>query len=1213
MSKTSGTYIHALVIALTSVVAAPTLWSQSINVSLSPSTATVSVGQTFQFSAKVTPASKSGITWNVNGITGGNAITGTISSSGLYTAPAVLPSPSSFFVSAVSITDPSKSANALVTVVSAGPPTVSVAVTPSSASLQVSQTLQFAATVSNSSNANVTWSVNGVLGGDATNGTISTSGLFTAPAAVPPSPVTVTATSVADASKSGQASVTVTGPALTISPSATSVPTSQSVQFSVIQASGSKKPVIYTWSVNGIQGGNSVVGTISNKGLYTAPALPPSPATTTIMAMNADNQSAQASATVVSVISVTVSPASASVVVSQTQQFTASVSGTSNTSVTWGVNGNSGGNSTVGTISPSGLYTAPVGVPVPASVTVTATSVADTTKSANATLTVSPTVTVSVSPTSVTLSNSQTQLFAATVTGSSNSLVVWSLSASLGTISAFGQYQAPSSIPGPQTVTITATTVVDPITSGSATISLVPDTTPPSVTMTSPSDPAAVVGGNITLAATASDNVAVVGVRFLVDGLVVGPEVTTPPYSAAWSTSTYQNGVHAISVVARDAAGNSATASANVTVSNATTQVILPVEVVGAAGTTQTVTVNLASPPVSGARLWMQIHNLKYQTEASVQINGGLWLPINDTTVTLEGLASAYGGIGGGFSTIKMSLSLPTGSLVAGPNTVTFRFNGTDGVSSGFRVLNFNFLDSDGSQLIGADTFVQDDPNSWQPPSTVADDIAAGKLLWHAANLTAPGVGAIQAKCGSCHAQDGRDLKYFNYSNNSIRARSIFHGLSTEQADQIVSYIRSLNVPNPGRPWNPPYQPGPGLDSQPVENWAAGAGLDAVLNADADMMPYIMPGGNTATWAWNSYLNARETPISFQLPDWNRWLPTLYPTDAWGSTFDGSSLYTEYLNIRSQLQPNDPTAYANVTPDLMSWMNRDGSFLLPLIQPSNSTAWSDLTYVQKIHSVRLWDIVKLWEINQEFGLEGMARVAFGPQAPDRAWYSNMPFFISPFMSAIPRPSVGVGNGKVVTHAYLSFAWYQLQLLLNDGNGTNAGQYPVDFNYAIGYPTNDLSWDSATSTPRVSTGGLLALWLVKALQNATDNSTNPALLVGFPAQVSTWSQMSTPQKLQIMNGYLSAWFAKYGSYTAQQLFAATVLASPTFDPTQQQSFGGSMVYALPQLRYQGVDPDLLKQVVAWLYTIWPAYNWSNILNAPCSVLNLSQIVCTPTSY
>jgi Right handed beta helix region len=85
---------------------------------------------------------------------------------------------------------------------------------------------------------------------------------------------------------------------------------------------------------------------------------------------------------------VNISPTSASVPVSQTQQFTATVTGTSNTSVTWEVNGLAGGNSTTGTVTSGGLYSAPVSVPNPATVTVTAVSQADTTKSASASVTV---------------------------------------------------------------------------------------------------------------------------------------------------------------------------------------------------------------------------------------------------------------------------------------------------------------------------------------------------------------------------------------------------------------------------------------------------------------------------------------------------------------------------------------------------------------------------------------------------------------------------------------------------------------------------------------------------------------------------------------------------------------------------------------------------------------------------------------------------------
>ena len=88
-------------------------------------------------------------------------------------------------------------------------------------------------------------------------------------------------------------------------------------------------------------------------------------------------------------VSVSVSPSRATVTVGMTVFFTATVKGTSNQLVTWQVNGTTGGNSTVGTIAASGLYTAPSTLPSPATVTVTAVSQADNTKSGSATVTIS--------------------------------------------------------------------------------------------------------------------------------------------------------------------------------------------------------------------------------------------------------------------------------------------------------------------------------------------------------------------------------------------------------------------------------------------------------------------------------------------------------------------------------------------------------------------------------------------------------------------------------------------------------------------------------------------------------------------------------------------------------------------------------------------------------------------------------------------------------
>jgi len=89
-------------------------------------------------------------------------------------------------------------------------------------------------------------------------------------------------------------------------------------------------------------------------------------------------------------IVVTVTPASAYVPVSYALQFNATVTGTPNAAVVWTVNNVVGGNSTVGFISQSGYYQAPVSVPSPNQVTVAATSQQDDTKSASGTVTIVP-------------------------------------------------------------------------------------------------------------------------------------------------------------------------------------------------------------------------------------------------------------------------------------------------------------------------------------------------------------------------------------------------------------------------------------------------------------------------------------------------------------------------------------------------------------------------------------------------------------------------------------------------------------------------------------------------------------------------------------------------------------------------------------------------------------------------------------------------------
>jgi PKD repeat protein len=96
-----------------------------------------------------------------------------------------------------------------------------------------------------------------------------------------------------------------------------------------------------------------------------------------------------------------------------------------------------------------------------------------------------------------------------------------------------------------------------------------PDTTAPSVSISSPAN-GATVSGTINVTANASDNVGVASVQFRLDGVDAGPPDTSAPYSIAWNTTGASDGTHTISAVARDAAGNQTTSSpVSVTVSNA--------------------------------------------------------------------------------------------------------------------------------------------------------------------------------------------------------------------------------------------------------------------------------------------------------------------------------------------------------------------------------------------------------------------------------------------------------------------------------------------------------------------------------------------------------------------------------------------------------------------------------------------------------------------
>jgi hypothetical protein len=408
----------------------------SISVTLAPSTASLGAGQTVQFSASVNGTSNQQVTWSLS-----PAGIGSLSAAGLYTAPASISSQQTVAVTATSVADPTKSAAATVTL---NPP-VTVAVNPPSGSLTVNQTLQLAATVTGSTNQQVTWSLS-----PAGTGTVSTSGLYTAPASIPvQQTVTVTATSLADSTKSAAAVFTLTpSVAVSVNPPSASLTVSQTRQLTATVTGASNQQV--TWSLAG-------AGSLSATGLYTAPGTLAAQQTVTVTATSVADATKSASAVItLTPVTVSLNVPSASLGGGLPQQFAATVTGTVNQQVNWSITP-----AGAGSISATGLYTAPALVTAQQTVTVQAASAADSTKSASALVTLYP-VTISLTPSTAVLLATQTVQFAAAVGWTNNPLVSWSISPSgAGNISTGGLYTAPANVSAQQTVTVTAVSVAD--------------------------------------------------------------------------------------------------------------------------------------------------------------------------------------------------------------------------------------------------------------------------------------------------------------------------------------------------------------------------------------------------------------------------------------------------------------------------------------------------------------------------------------------------------------------------------------------------------------------------------------------------------------------------------------------------------------------------------------------------------------------------------
>ncbi len=217
--------------------------------SITPVAASVASGAQIQFAASVSGTSPAAVTWV--------ASAGSITSSGVFTAPSVSLD-TDVTVTAISVTNPSMEKSVSIQVIPQGK--VSITLTPSTTSIASGAQVQFTATVRGTTDTAVTWT--------ASAGSITSSGLLTAPSVQSNTNITVDASSVASSSAKAFATVLVTASTspqvvVTVTPATTSVTSGASTQFKATVSGTSNQNV--AWS--------ATLGSIDNNGNYIAPTV----------------------------------------------------------------------------------------------------------------------------------------------------------------------------------------------------------------------------------------------------------------------------------------------------------------------------------------------------------------------------------------------------------------------------------------------------------------------------------------------------------------------------------------------------------------------------------------------------------------------------------------------------------------------------------------------------------------------------------------------------------------------------------------------------------------------------------------------------------------------------------------------------------------------------------------------------------------------------
>jgi hypothetical protein len=255
----------------------------NVAVALTPGSATVKASQATSFTATVTNDPKdAGTTWTLSGAgctaAACGTLSGTTAASGaavMFTAPAAVPNPPTVTLTATSVDDVTKSAKATITLTAgSGGSAIVVVVAPSMASVAAGGTATFAATLQNdTANKGVNWTLSGSSCTGSACGTVSpassasgASVTYTAPGAVPTGTITLTATSVADTSKSASASIALNAglsPTVAVTPGTANLPTGGVTQTFTANVANDPLNLGVAWSISGTNCTGAACGAIA--------------------------------------------------------------------------------------------------------------------------------------------------------------------------------------------------------------------------------------------------------------------------------------------------------------------------------------------------------------------------------------------------------------------------------------------------------------------------------------------------------------------------------------------------------------------------------------------------------------------------------------------------------------------------------------------------------------------------------------------------------------------------------------------------------------------------------------------------------------------------------------------------------------------------------------------------------------------------------------